>query len=915
MDCGPAVLKAVLDGFGIPVHYGRLREACQTDVDGTSIDVIESVACQMGLSAEQVMLPVNHLLLPEANALPAIVVVVLPNGFTHFVLIWRRHGPLVQVMDPAVGRRWLSWRRLLGEVYVHSHRVSATEWHEWAKSDDFRRPLARRLANLGCGNVGTTLINQAAAAPDWQPLARLDAAVRLAESVVQSGGLRTGTEARTLLDALVAAAPDELAGKSLTIPDAYWSALAGPAALSGDEQVQMRGAVLIRIHGRSKPAFPAPADSPDFATAGLSPELAAARAAPVSRPLQTLWQLLCGQGVLPFLLMAVALSLAAGGAVLEAVLLRGVIDIGRDLKLIEQRLQAIGGFLAFAGVLLLLEFRLAAGLIRLGRYLEGRLRLAFFEKIPRLNDRYFQSRPTSDMAERSHALHQVRLLPRLAGQFIRAALTLVLTATAIALVDPGIALGAFLAAGVAIGLPLAFNPLLSEMDLRVRTHTGALSRFYLDALLGLTPVRAHGAERAVRREHESLLVEWVRASRRLLGWVVIVEGLQIVAGFGLAGWLVLLHASRLSDAGGALLLAYWALSLPVLGEEIALLSRQYPIQRNIILRLLEPLGALDDDKVTRWQDDKVTECDAGRKDQPATAQSPCHPVTLSPCHLVTQSPGHPAKGVAVTFEAVTVRAAGQTILKDIDFHIEAGRQVAVVGASGAGKSSLAGLLLGWHRAAAGQVLVDGEVLDSTRLDRLRGEMAWVDPAIQLWNRSLAQNLLYGNQTAGEREMGEVVQQADLYRVLPRLPDGLQTPLGESGGFLSGGEGQRVRLGRALVRSAARLVILDEPFRGLDREKRRELLQRVRQIWQGATLLCITHDVGETLDFERVLVVDQGRVVEDGPPECLAAKPASRYRDLLDAETAVRKGLWSSAVWQRLWLEDGRLRSDDGRNRA
>ena len=75
MDCGPAVLKCLLQGFGIPVHYGRLREACQTDVDGTSIDVLEEVAQRLGLEAEQVMLPVEHLLLPEAEALPAILVV------------------------------------------------------------------------------------------------------------------------------------------------------------------------------------------------------------------------------------------------------------------------------------------------------------------------------------------------------------------------------------------------------------------------------------------------------------------------------------------------------------------------------------------------------------------------------------------------------------------------------------------------------------------------------------------------------------------------------------------------------------------------------------------------------------------------------------------------------------------------
>ena len=94
MDCGPAALKCLLEGFGVGVSYGRLREACQTDVDGTSIDTLETVAAQLGLEAEQVMLPEDHLLLAESEALPAIVVVRTPNGSTHFVVIWRRRGQL-----------------------------------------------------------------------------------------------------------------------------------------------------------------------------------------------------------------------------------------------------------------------------------------------------------------------------------------------------------------------------------------------------------------------------------------------------------------------------------------------------------------------------------------------------------------------------------------------------------------------------------------------------------------------------------------------------------------------------------------------------------------------------------------------------------------------------------------------------
>ena len=110
MDCGPAALRCLLQGFGIAASYGRLREACQTDVDGTSIDTLEAVAGQLGLEAEQIMLPVDHVLLPEAQALPALVVVRHPNGVTHFVVAWRRHGPVVQVMDPATGRRWSTCR-------------------------------------------------------------------------------------------------------------------------------------------------------------------------------------------------------------------------------------------------------------------------------------------------------------------------------------------------------------------------------------------------------------------------------------------------------------------------------------------------------------------------------------------------------------------------------------------------------------------------------------------------------------------------------------------------------------------------------------------------------------------------------------------------------------------------------------
>jgi ABC-type bacteriocin/lantibiotic exporter with double-glycine peptidase domain len=119
MDCGPAALRCLLEGFRIPVSYDDVREACQTDVDGSSIDTMEAVLARFALRAELVMLPRDQLFLPEPCTLPAILVVQLPSGISHSVVVWRRHGPYLQVMDPAAGRQWLTYQRFLDLVYLH----------------------------------------------------------------------------------------------------------------------------------------------------------------------------------------------------------------------------------------------------------------------------------------------------------------------------------------------------------------------------------------------------------------------------------------------------------------------------------------------------------------------------------------------------------------------------------------------------------------------------------------------------------------------------------------------------------------------------------------------------------------------------------------------------------------------------
>jgi ATP-binding cassette subfamily B protein len=314
--------------------------------------------------------------------------------------------------------------------------------------------------------------------------------------------------------------------------------------------------------------------------------------------------------------------------------------------------------------------------------------------------------------------------------------------------------------------------------------------------------------------------------------------------------------------------------LPNLGQNIAGLLRQLPARRNVAARLLEPLAAADSEA------NRAPACDA---DGALTSGA-----------------------VALRLRSVTVRAAGRTVLSDINLELGAGDEVAIVGPSGAGKSTLVGLLLGWHRPHAGRVECNGEVLDDALLARLRRRTAWVDPAVQIWNRTLLHNLRYGAEDGNWRGFQASLTDADLIDLLHRSDEGLQTPLGESGGLLSGGEGQRVRLGRAHQNNERSLVILDEAFRGLDRPTRGRLLQVARRKWRDATLICVTHDLRETLDFPRVVVLDQGRIVQMGPPAELLAQEGSLYGRFVAAEDAARNELWSDPRWRHLRLAEGRL---------
>src|SRR3569623_1031764 len=167
--------------------------------------------------------------------------------------------------------------------------------------------------------------------------------------------------------------------------------------------------------------------------------------------------------------------------------------------------------------------------------------MALLGKLPRLTDRYFHSRPITDMADRSHNIQAVRAVPGLGLGFVQALFERGLTVAGIALIAPASAPWALLIALLSVAMPLAVQPLLNERDLRVRNHAAALHGFYLAAILGLAPIRAHRAQRNVQRQHASLLVEWSQALLGLMRAGILAGGAQSLGGTGLAVMLIVAH--------------------------------------------------------------------------------------------------------------------------------------------------------------------------------------------------------------------------------------------------------------------------------------------------------------------------------------------------------------------------------------
>jgi len=227
----------------------------------------------------------------------------------------------------------------------------------------------------------------------------------------------------------------------------------------------------------------------------------------------------------------------------------------------------------------------------------------------------------------------------------------------------------------------------------------------------------------------------------------------------------------------------------------------------------------------------------------------------------------PVRG-AVEYRNVTFSYTGQRdVLRDINLKVEPGEAVALVGPSGAGKSTLVHLLPRFYQLKRGSILVDGHNIENVTLDSLRSQLGIIMQDVFIFDATIAENIAYGNPEASWNDIVEVAKLAQLHDFILSLPDGYNTRVGERGARLSGGQRQRLAMARVLLTNP-RLLIMDEPTSHIDVETERRLQKAIQAVIRERTVFIIAHRLWSVRFADRIVVLDDGQIVEQGTHEQL-----------------------------------------------
>ncbi len=469
------------------------------------------------------------------------------------------------------------------------------------------------------------------------------------------------------------------------------------------------------------------------------------------------------------------------------------------------------------------------------------LRVALYAHLQRLSLVFHERHQTGDLVTRvtGDVNAMGDLFAKSLGQVVSSVLLLVGMLIVSLMLDPILALTAFAISPILAVLTIRYRGKVRTLTRRQRAREGQIASLATEALAGMRVIKAFGSEDfehgRVARQSEERRQAGIEASRvkaRFSGSIDIL---------GACGAVLVLVVGVLRVAAGAL----------TPGDLVVIVS--------YTRKIFKPLREIADETAqvikAMASGERIAEilaADQVLEDRPGAFH------------------GERAAGAIELADVSFGYAPDRPALTNLSLHIPAGMRVAVVGQSGAGKSTLGALIARFYDPSGGKVLIDGRDARDCALAWLRAQVGLVLQDTLLFSGTVAQNIGYGVEATRE-ELIAAATVAGAHGFISRLPAGYETMLGPKGVGLSGGQRQRIAIARTLLRNPP-LLVLDEPTTGLDAESEAQVMDGLTRLMRGRTTILITHSIALACAADRVVVLEEGRVVQEGRPDELLAAP-------------------------------------------
>ena len=469
----------------------------------------------------------------------------------------------------------------------------------------------------------------------------------------------------------------------------------------------------------------------------------------------------------------------------------------------------------------------------LAQRLQSDLRQDAYEHAQRLDMSFFEARSSGQLvATMNDDVNQLeRFLDGGANAMIQVLVTVVAVGAVFFVLSPLIALLAFTPIPLIIWGAFYFQRKAGPLYADVREKVGDLSSRLANNLGGIATIKSFTAEqREAKRLKESseAYVEANRRAIRISSAFIPVIRMAILAGFlatFTVGGMMALEGSLNVGAYGVLVFLTQRLLWPLTGlaEVIDLFERAMASTRRILDLLAEPVHVRDE----------------GGKALEAPVKGNVE--------LDKVSFHYPSSGAGI---------------RDISLTVPAGNTLALVGATGSGKSTLIKLLLRFYDPSNGEIRIDGQPIRDLSLNSLRGAIGLVSQDVYLFEGTIRENLAYGNPAATDADIIDAAKTAEAWSFIEALPEGLDTPVGERGVRLSGGQRQRLSLARALLKDPP-ILVLDEATSAVDNETEAAIQRSLKRIGHNRTVIMIAHRLSTIVDADSIAVIEGGKVLEQG----------------------------------------------------